>query len=147
MTSRQRLISLVALGGLATIGFLHPASAKGLAVGHGFVGRHFGGHVSHPIFSHRVNDARRRAFGFRQPAFPGFPWLLGYDDQGPYYYFSGYPGTLPDANAPTAPALDTGPGSNQPVPIVAYRPGCRTTTQTVPAESGGTSTISITRCY
>jgi hypothetical protein len=51
---------------------------------------------------------------------------------------------LPDANAP---ALDAGPASNQPVPIVAYRPGCRTTTQTVPAESGGTSTVSITRCY
>ena len=73
----------------------------------------------------------------------GSPWLLGYDDQGPYYYSDGYPGALPDANAPAAP--DTGPAPTQ--PIVAYRPGCRTTTQTVPAERGGTSKVSITRCY
>jgi hypothetical protein len=144
MTSRKRLILLAALGGLATIGFLHPASARGLAAGHGFVGHPFAGHVSRPIVSHGIRNARRRAFGFRTPASLGFPWLLGYDDQGPYYYSYGYPGSSPDANAQ---ALDTGPAPSQPVPMVTYRPGCRTTTQTVPAESGGTSTVSIIRCY
>ena len=147
MTSRQRLISLVALSGLATIGFLLPASARGMAVGHGFAGHRFAGHVFRPIVSPGTPNARRRAFGLRTPASLGFPWLTGYDDQGPYYYFYGYPGASPDANAPASPALDTSPASNQPVPIVAYRPGCRTSTQTVPAEGGGTSTISITRCY
>jgi hypothetical protein len=147
MTRRQRLISLAALSGLATIGLLHPVSAKGLAVGHGFVGRPFTGHISRPIVSRGIRDAHRRAFGLRTPSYLGFPWLLGYDDQGPYYYFYGYPGAPPDANAPAASTADMGPAPNQPVPVVAYRPGCRTTTQTVPAESGGTSTISITRCY
>lgn len=146
MTS-QRLTSLIAISALAAIGFLHPASARGVGFGHGFVGHHFAGHASHPIVSHGIRNARRRAFGFRRPANLGFPWLMGYDDQGPYYYSYGYPGTVPDANPSAAPAADTSPGSTQPVPIVAYRPGCRTTTQTVPAESGGTSTVSITRCY
>ena len=145
MTS-QRLMSLAALG-LATVVLSSPASARGLAIGHGFVGHPFTGHISHPIVSHRIRNARRRAFGLRQPAYLGVPWLMGYDAQGPYYYYYGYPGTSPDANAPAAPALDTGPAANQPVPIVAFRPGCRTTTQNVPAESGGTRTIGITRCY
>ena len=143
--TRRRLMSLVALGALATSGFVHQASARGAGAGHGFVGHPFAGHVSRPIVSHGIRDERRRAFGFRRPAFLGSPWLLGYDDQGPYYYSYGYPGALPDANAPAAAALDTGPAPTP--PIVAYRPGCRTTTQTVPAERGGTSKVSITRCY
>jgi len=32
-------------------------------------------------------------------------------------------------------------------PQVFYQPGCRTDTQTVPSEAGGTRTITITRCY
>jgi hypothetical protein len=144
--TRQRLMSLIAVSGLLTIASLHPASARGVGVGHGFARHPFAGHVSQPIVSHGIQNAHRRAFGFRRPAYLGFPWLMGHDDQGPYYLY-GYPVTLPDANAPATPTADTGPASAQPVPIVAYRPGCRTTTQTVPAEHGGTSTISITRCY
>ncbi|HLH88482.1 MAG TPA: hypothetical protein VKX28_08490 [Xanthobacteraceae bacterium] len=145
--TRRRSISLVFLSSFATIGFLQQASARGFAAGHGFVGHHFVGHVSHPIVAHGIRNPRRRAFGFRRPPFFGFPWLLGYDDQGPYYHYYGYPGISPDPNAPAAPAVDSGPMANQPAPILAYRPGCRTTTQTVPAESGGIRTIRITRCY
>jgi len=140
MTSRQRLLSLVALGGLVTIGFLHPASARGLAVGHGFIGHpSFGRHGPRPILSPVIRHTR--AFGSRrflpqQPAW--FPPLMGYDDQGPYSNFYAYPAAWPD---------EVGSGLNQVVPVVAHPPGCRTTTQTVPAERGGTSTVNITRCY
>jgi hypothetical protein len=159
MASRQALIrarlraflGLVALCGLGSTACFDAASAKGLAAGRGFVGLRSGMQAHGQIFRPAIRPARTGAFGFRGSARPrafylGVPWLMGYDDQGPYYYSYGLDAAAaPDENGLASPPL--GPSPNQPAPVVVFRPGCRTQAQTVPAEAGGTTTVSVTRCY
>src|ERR1700693_1647528 len=99
MASRQAFIrarlraflGLVALCGLGSTACFDTASAKGLAAGRGFVGLRSGMQAHGQISRPAIRPARTGAFCFRgpprlQPSYLGLPWLLGYDDQGPYYY-------------------------------------------------------------
>jgi hypothetical protein len=148
MTSRRRLVFLAVLAGIANLGAMPQALARGAGVGHGFVGHPPGAHVSGSNPSPAIRQVRTRAVRFRthslrQPAYVGLPWLMGYSDQGTNYDPYGSSAALPDEGT----HVDRMPALNQFEPIAAVRPGCRSTQQIVPAESGGTRTVSITRCY
>jgi hypothetical protein len=75
---------------------------------------------------------------------PGFPLWWGDATYVPNYYPSEY--AAPYGEFPYAyPPFEN--FSERSRPVVTYEPGCRTDTQTVPAENGGERTIHITRCY
>src|SRR5262249_1028326 len=74
------------------------------------------------------------------------PAVSGDGDFDPYYYYAANAAPYDAAPYSSGPAA----ASSVPVPsnrVVVYTPGCRTQTQTVSAEGGGTRTVNVTRCY
>jgi len=154
------LAGAVALFALGSFAAPIPASAKGGFAGHaGFAVRpaiavHKPFFNPHGFFVPRAL-LRPHGLGFnwfalRRNRFPSTTWSWGFDAIGPYAY--DYPSYAQTGDAsvgaqsapPPPPAAADGA---QPRPVVVYRPGCRTQTQTVPSEFSGTRTINITRCY
>ncbi len=151
---------LAGLGALCAVGSLvAPLSAKGAFGGRaGFAFHsaiHAHGVLVRPAHGRALAVGHRR-FRLRQgrnfgAAFGG-AWLApawdGFDDIGPYDGGAYYPAADTDAGttAPAAAAVENGTLRSV-RPIAVYRPGCRTQTQTVPSEAGGTSTVNIIRCY
>ena len=146
MIDRRPLFAFIA--SLALGSLMMPAAAVARGAGMGAAHPPFAFrpalHPRAPFFQGAFHPIKERPLAFRRfpaghAAFGTLPWWTGFDDQGPYYY---YP-------ASAAGSLDTddGAAAQRPVPVAVYRPGCRTQQQTVPAESGGTRTINITRCY
>jgi hypothetical protein len=98
-----------------------------------------------PATSFRSHFGAFGAFG-RSSRFGRFPWW-GAAPYGQIYY--------PPEEAPSIVSIPVPYPLYPPYenfsersrPPVAYEPGCRTDTQTVPSETGGERTISITRCY
>jgi hypothetical protein len=80
-------------------------------------------------------------FRFRehQQLVTGTPLWWGYAGDGPYY--------PPVAPVPVETTIFDLPPQERSRPPVFHEPICRTDTVTVPSESGGTSSINITRCY
>jgi hypothetical protein len=161
MVSRIVLAGVVAL---STIGsFAAPVSAKGaFGGGHPGFAFHSGPHPRAPFVAHGRFFAREHAHGigshrlalppdrFSRSGFSRSAWWWGFDAIGPYAYY--YPPSEPSGVAtageqPAPPPSTAGDGAPQTKPVVIYRPGCRTQTQTVPSEFTGTRTINITRCY
>jgi hypothetical protein len=88
----------------------------------------------HPHFGAFHNFRRHEEFA------NGFPlWWGGYASD-----YQPTETTTPEAPLFYYPPRDFADRSR---PQVFYDPGCRTDTQTVPSEAGGTRTITITRCY
>ncbi|SRR6266849_482077 len=143
MVNRILLTSLAAICAAAPLFTPVAASARAGASGGGFhAGFRPSFHAAPPLtraFPARIGDFRRpfvrdRRVG-RVLVWPG----SGSFD--PYYY---YPS---DDAAPYEGATE---GISAPQPrarVMVYTPGCRTQTQTVPSESGGSHTVNITRCY
>ena len=157
MVSRFVFAGVVALFALGS--FAAPASAKGaFGGGHAGFAVHSGLHPHGPLVApgpffarvhahgiglHRLAFPRDR-FGARAPG----PVWWGFDAIGPYaYYYPPYEqsGDAAAGQQPAPPPVVE--GAPQTKPVVIYRPGCRTQTQTVPSEFTGTRTINITRCY
>ncbi len=163
MVSRIILTSAVALVGIGSI--VAPVWARGAFAGA------FGGHpaafhagMAHgpfirphgpfirphgPFVAHaRVRTAHGlRRFGLRRNLLLSAPLWAGFDDIGPYYYYTGNYEVAGEEHATAAPAAVDGAPSRPVIPVMVYRPGCRTQTQTVPSEAGGTRSVNITRCY
>jgi hypothetical protein len=75
---------------------------------------------------------------------PGFPLRWGDATYVPNFYPSEYAASYGEFPYVYPPFENFSERSR---PVVTYEPGCRTDTQTVPAENGGERTIHITRCY
>jgi hypothetical protein len=164
MVSRIVLAAIVALFIIGSCAA--PVSAKGAFGGGGHPGFafHSGPQPRVPFVAHGRFFARERvhAIGSHRLALPpdqfsksksvwwwGFD-ATGFDATGPYAYY--YPPYEPSGGAaagelPAPPPPTAGDGAPHAKPVVIYRPGCRTQTQTVPSEFTGTRTINITRCY
>ncbi len=153
MVSRIVLTGVVALVGVGSI--VAPASARGAFGGHAAFAFHAGMPAHGPWFrphgpfaAHaRVRAHGLRRFGLRQNLLLSVPLWAGFDDLGPYYYYPAGYAAAGEEPAAAAPAAVDGAPARPVTPVMLYRPGCRTQTQTVPSEAGGTRTINITRCY
>jgi len=160
MVSRIVLAGVVALFSIGS--FAAPVSAKGAFGGGGRpdFAFHPGLQSRVPLVARGRFFARERvhAIGSHRLALPPDQfsksksvWWWGFDAVGPYaYYYPPYePSGAAAAGEPPAPPPPTaGDGAPQAKPVVIYRPGCRTQTQTVPSEFlGGTRKVNITRCY
>ena len=159
------MVSRICLAGVAALfiigSFAGPVSAKGTFGGGGHPGFafHSGLQPRGPFVAHGMFFARGRphALGSHQLALPPDQfsksksvWWWGFDAIGPYaYYYPPYEpsGAIAAGEQAASPPPTAADGPPQPKPVVIYRPGCRTQTQTVPSEFTGTRTINITRCY
>ena len=155
------MIHRILSAGLAVVGVISlfipiTASARAGGSAGGFHGG-FRAPVFHAVRpAHAARPALTHAFpariGFRgahlrDRRLARFPVWPDYGSFDPFYY---YPPDYAASYAGAAVASPDADGASAPQPpnrVMVYTPGCRTQTQTVPSESGGTRAVNITRCY
>src|SRR5262249_23122690 len=138
MIDRRLLLAVPLLAGIGAVAFPPAAAARGPGGGsRAAFASHPGFHPHAAFLAHRRGAARacaaRRSAGAAFSA--GLPWWPGFDDQGAYYAYVDVPGAG-DGSAMSAWAPQDGAAAQR---VVIVHPGCRTQSQTVPSESGGTS--------
>jgi hypothetical protein len=142
------LIALCSIGAV-----IAPASAKS-AGGGAAAGLRGGLRAGGPGFFHGVGPVFAlgvaakhpfRRMNLRRPQNAFLPYLPGYGDFDPFYYYG--PTDTAAAISSVASTEPVAPSQVPPTRILVVQPGCRTQDQKVLAEAGGEQLVHITRCY